>query len=328
MIHFTGWVYADPLVSVLIGLFIVYSSWGIVRETVNVLLEGAPRDLDIGDMAQAMQAVPGVTDVHDLHVWTIGDGMNALSCHLRVTVKPTCPAPPSWSAPSRTCLPPITTCATPPLKRSAATAKARDLYCQMSKGGLRAFSQPRTFGSLPALGKRYQHASMSALLLTHKPLPLSPRHRSPTPTAGLRSVGRWLVPLLLLLLAIPFLYRAPYSASSLEIVPDSVEYAVGAQRIALLGRYDIAINHVAYPPRYAPWFSTDSLADLSWLTRGEMGSGILVVFAFALGGVLALYAVGCRLGAEWSGPESRVGREPERFCACCLSKNTALWPAM
>ena len=84
LIYCTHWVYADPLVSVLIGLFIVYSSWGIVRETVNVLLEGTPRGLDIHDMALAMQSVPGVTDVHDLHVWTIGDGMNALSCHLSV----------------------------------------------------------------------------------------------------------------------------------------------------------------------------------------------------------------------------------------------------
>jgi cobalt-zinc-cadmium efflux system protein len=84
VIHFTGWVYADPLVSVLIGLFIVYSSWGIIVETVNILLEGTPRGLDVRAMAQAMQAVPGVDDVHDLHVWTIADGMNALSCHLRV----------------------------------------------------------------------------------------------------------------------------------------------------------------------------------------------------------------------------------------------------
>ncbi len=84
VIHFTNWVYADPLVSVLIGLFIIYSSWGIVVETVNILLEGTPKGLDVRAMAQAMQAVPGVTDVHDLHVWAIADGMNALSCHLRV----------------------------------------------------------------------------------------------------------------------------------------------------------------------------------------------------------------------------------------------------
>lgn len=84
VIHFTGWVYADPLVSLLIAIFIVYSSLGIVRDAVNVLLEGTPRGLNMQTLVSAMQSVPGVEDVHDLHVWTIGDGMNALSCHLRV----------------------------------------------------------------------------------------------------------------------------------------------------------------------------------------------------------------------------------------------------
>ena len=84
VVHFTGWVYADPLVSVLIGLFIVYSSWGIVRETINILLEGTPNGLNVDAMAAEMQAVAGVQGVHDLHVWSIADGMNALSCHVDV----------------------------------------------------------------------------------------------------------------------------------------------------------------------------------------------------------------------------------------------------
>ncbi len=84
VIYFTGWTLADPLVSVLIGGFIIYSSWGIVRETVNVLLEGTPSGLNLNALAQSVRATPGVVDLHDLHVWTVGDGMNALSCHLRV----------------------------------------------------------------------------------------------------------------------------------------------------------------------------------------------------------------------------------------------------
>ena len=84
VIRFTGWVYADPLVSVLIAGFIVYSSFGIVKEAIHVLLEGAPRGLDMKRLVAEMQSISGVDDVHDLHVWTIGDGMNALSCHLRV----------------------------------------------------------------------------------------------------------------------------------------------------------------------------------------------------------------------------------------------------
>ncbi len=83
-IHFTGWAYADPLVALLIGAFIVYSSWGILTETVHVLLESAPRGLDVEAMIASVQSVPGVSGVHDLHVWTIADGMNALSCHLRI----------------------------------------------------------------------------------------------------------------------------------------------------------------------------------------------------------------------------------------------------
>jgi cobalt-zinc-cadmium efflux system protein len=83
-IRLTGWAYADPLVSILIGVFIIYTSLGIVSEAINVLLEGAPRGLNMKQLLDAMQSVPGVEDVHDLHVWTIGDGMNALSCHLRI----------------------------------------------------------------------------------------------------------------------------------------------------------------------------------------------------------------------------------------------------
>jgi len=84
VIHFTGWSYADPMVSVLIGLFIIYNSWGIVRETINVLLEASPLGMDVGKLVAEMQDVPGVHDVHDLHVWTIANGMNALSCHVMI----------------------------------------------------------------------------------------------------------------------------------------------------------------------------------------------------------------------------------------------------
>jgi len=85
VIHFTGWRYADPLISTMIGLFIVYTSWGIVQETVNVLLEGTPRGLDMNALVEEMRGTDGVSDVHDLHVWTIANNMNALSCHLTIS---------------------------------------------------------------------------------------------------------------------------------------------------------------------------------------------------------------------------------------------------
>lgn len=81
-IRFTHWPYADPLVSTLIGMFILYASWGIVQETINILLEGTPRGLDMNGLVRDIHAVPGIADVHDLHVWTIANGMNALSCHI------------------------------------------------------------------------------------------------------------------------------------------------------------------------------------------------------------------------------------------------------
>ena len=80
----TGWHYADPTVSVLIAGFILYTSWGIVREAVDVLLEGTPKALDIAKMTAAMQRIPHVEAIHDLHTWTVSDGMNYLSCHVVV----------------------------------------------------------------------------------------------------------------------------------------------------------------------------------------------------------------------------------------------------
>lgn len=75
---------ADPVVSFLIGGLILWSSWGILKESVNVLLEGTPAGLDMAAVEQAIAAVPGVLNVHDLHVWTVGPGVIACSCHVLV----------------------------------------------------------------------------------------------------------------------------------------------------------------------------------------------------------------------------------------------------
>jgi cobalt-zinc-cadmium efflux system protein len=83
-IMLTGLTALDPAVSVLIGLLIVYNGWGIVRETIDILLEGTPADLDMPAMVQDLQRVSGVRGVHDLHVWSINQQMRALSAHILV----------------------------------------------------------------------------------------------------------------------------------------------------------------------------------------------------------------------------------------------------
>jgi len=84
IVAFTGASIADPVVSVLIGLLILWSSWGILKESVNVLLEGIPEGMDMKTVEQRINDVHGVLAVHDLHVWTVGSGMICCSCHITV----------------------------------------------------------------------------------------------------------------------------------------------------------------------------------------------------------------------------------------------------
>jgi cobalt-zinc-cadmium efflux system protein len=80
----TGYSGVDPLVAVLIGVLIIRSAYGLVRDSTNILLEATPKQLELGKIAEAIRGVPGVGGVHDLHVWTITSGMYALSGHLTV----------------------------------------------------------------------------------------------------------------------------------------------------------------------------------------------------------------------------------------------------
>lgn len=79
-----GWVWADPAVSVLIGALVIWSSWHLLRDSVGVLLEGTPPHIDVEAVRAALLEVPDVEAVHDLHVWTITSGLEALSCHVVV----------------------------------------------------------------------------------------------------------------------------------------------------------------------------------------------------------------------------------------------------
>jgi cobalt-zinc-cadmium efflux system protein len=77
----TGWFLADPLISVLIGLLILYSAERLLRESVDVLLESVPSHIDATEVESAVRGVAGVAGVHDLHIWTVTSGLIALSCH-------------------------------------------------------------------------------------------------------------------------------------------------------------------------------------------------------------------------------------------------------
>jgi cobalt-zinc-cadmium efflux system protein len=88
LIMLTGWYVLDPLVSIFIGLLIVWNAWLIIRESVEILLEGTPRDINVDRMVDDIRQVPGVRGVHDLHVWSITQNMRALSAHVLVDDEP------------------------------------------------------------------------------------------------------------------------------------------------------------------------------------------------------------------------------------------------
>ena len=83
-IRYTGWVRVDPILSILIALLIVWTAWDIIRESLNILLEGLPRGIHLADVARSMGEVKGVLGVHDLHIWSLGSSTHALSCHVLI----------------------------------------------------------------------------------------------------------------------------------------------------------------------------------------------------------------------------------------------------
>lgn len=83
-ILWTGRHWIDPMLSIGIGCLILWSSMGIIRETLNILLEGAPSGVSVEKIVTALNTVEGVNDVHDLHVWSIGSETHALCCHIGI----------------------------------------------------------------------------------------------------------------------------------------------------------------------------------------------------------------------------------------------------
>jgi cobalt-zinc-cadmium efflux system protein len=84
----TGRNWIDPALSIGIGCLIVWSSLGIIKETLNILLEGTPRGMSVELIVSGLSAISGVNDVHDVHVWSIGSDSHALSCHVKIDDMP------------------------------------------------------------------------------------------------------------------------------------------------------------------------------------------------------------------------------------------------
>jgi len=88
VIWLTGWQWVDPLMSILIGILILFSSWRVLKSSLHILIEGVPEHLSVEKIGQGMAAVPGVLDIHDLHVWSLCSGHVALSAHVVTADQP------------------------------------------------------------------------------------------------------------------------------------------------------------------------------------------------------------------------------------------------
>ncbi|MBI1355112.1 MAG: cation diffusion facilitator family transporter [Acidobacteria bacterium] len=81
VMSYTPALWIDPALSALIGALILWSAWGVIGESLNILLEGSPRGLEWGSVQAALRSIDGVSDVHDLHIWSLSSNSHALSCH-------------------------------------------------------------------------------------------------------------------------------------------------------------------------------------------------------------------------------------------------------
>lgn len=78
------WYYADPLISVIVALIILKGAWGVLKHSIHILMEGVPSHIQAYDIRSALVSIDGIIDVHDMHIWTITSGLEALSCHIRI----------------------------------------------------------------------------------------------------------------------------------------------------------------------------------------------------------------------------------------------------
>jgi len=94
IVWITGWMPADPIASIVIGILILWGSWGLITQTMNILLEATPEDIDYHEVEQALLDIDHVTGIHDLHIWTITSGIPSLSAH--ISLEPECSNTTHW----------------------------------------------------------------------------------------------------------------------------------------------------------------------------------------------------------------------------------------
>ena len=82
IIRFTGWTWVDSVVAVAIGLWVLPRTWSLLKDSINILLEGVPEDIGLEKVEVALRNIPGVSSVHDLHIWAISSGKTSLTAHI------------------------------------------------------------------------------------------------------------------------------------------------------------------------------------------------------------------------------------------------------
>lgn len=84
IIVYTRWYFVDPIIGFILGIVILVGAWRLIVESVDILLEATPKDIDLQEVIRSVKNIPGVRDFHDLHIWTITSGMRALSAHVLI----------------------------------------------------------------------------------------------------------------------------------------------------------------------------------------------------------------------------------------------------
>jgi cobalt-zinc-cadmium efflux system protein len=127
----TRWYAADALISLCIALLIARGAWMVLRETLDILMEATPKDLNVAQLVRDVVRMPSISDVHDLHIWSITGGMRALSAHIQVDDQPLSACGPLLSQVNRLLADKYNICHTT-IQFECPGCRSDDLYCGMN----------------------------------------------------------------------------------------------------------------------------------------------------------------------------------------------------